>query len=1094
VDGKGIGRKYMSRKLQALSLLIILLLAGGYAWSMGQRMDIFVPVDALIADKKYSEAIDMLRNLLVSVPSRTSAIKDKIGSTQLLMADDLIRSQHYNEAIADLRLYWVENPEKADLAQRRIQKINLLREEYNKKAKELLAYMRDPQNRVAAGYNEEVAKRLDELDKLDRNNPDSKKTIIGLKETSTALVNQDRMKAAMSAGRSLLDSGEYVKAARAYLKEFDLFKAEFENAGYDDLTVQAVQASARRVLAAPDSYEAAQAALTKAVADLGSAFDSGLPDRVEAALPPARQALEDLRLLRESLFSTGESLARSYNAIPKEGKSPIEYQYLAYLDIFTRGRPDSFLSDKKPDSEKGKAEGVGGVLLSQTEAILDKLGKSAQASLDSAYAAAEGAYDGAAFGEASASFARASALVAPVSEVLDSWALVPETDFVPDLATIKAKIAAAAANKARVAQLGTLAAAGQRLSGLAADYGLAATAASSYIAHLDAATSLAEARTAIDGYRASIKTAEASLAAEGAAKPGLAAQAAAAASGLGDDRPNAVLASYVARLDKAIAAARSAETALAAARGGVEGDYIARELAARSAALDAAEARTAGSLSDRPDRAKAGYKDPSPSGAAIDLAAEEPKLNSLVSWIAGDLASMDTEGAAIVSDPAFASARARVGDLGQRAAVLMVRRAADLAAALDQKKSALTMLAAAKADMAAAQARLADAKNLVVQDKGKGTKSAAIQKDISDSRARLENSLAGVVNSSNLDFDPKTWDDFQALYAQVSADLALAKKNFVVNETFRLLGEGQTYYEQALFDLASESLNSAQELWRQDNDADQEQVKFWQNLVRQASDTNNKREVKQSDSLYFEIGGYLSEARRLFQQGDSLVKAGKPSDAASAFDAARQNISYVTRAFPLNAEAGLLTLQILKSTDADAYKKSLPRRIQEAVNLLATDSSSGYSRLADLYKMEPTYPGLQAALQKAEILVGKRRAPPTKQQLAAAASFVASAQKLLASGRADDRSKAETALNNALNNDPTDRTAHSLLRDIKTLQGSGGLTLKLADQAILDQATRSFASRQYNQARAQLSDLLADPAKRTREVLKLDADLKTLGY
>ena len=40
----------------------------------------------------------------------------------------------------------------------------------------------------------------------------------------------------------------------------------------------------------------------------------------------------------------------------------------------------------------------------------------------------------------------------------------------------------------------------------------------------------------------------------------------------------------------------------------------------------------------------------------------------------------------------------------------------------------------------------------------------------------------------------------------------------------------------------------------------------------------------------------------------------------------------------------------------------------------------------------------------------------------------------------------------------------------------------------------AFAARQYNQARDQLSQLLSDPGKRTRDVLKLDNDLKTLGY
>jgi len=397
--------------------------------------------------------------------------------------------------------------------------------------------------------------------------------------------------------------------------------------------------------------------------------------------------------------------------------------------------------------------------------------------------------------------------------------------------------------------------------------------------------------------------------------------------------------------------------------------------------------------------------------------------------------------------------------------------------------------------MDAAKSRLADVKALISQDKGKGARSTAIEKDFADSRDRLDNGLKEIVASSNQDFDPKPWDDFQQLYSQLSADLEQTKKGYVIDETFRRLAEGQTYYEQGLFDLAAESLNGAQDLWLEDNDSEQEQVKYWQNLVKQASDTNNKREVKQGDALYYEIGNYLSEARKLFLKGDGLMKTGRKADAAATFDEARQNIGYVTRAFPLNAEAGLLVLQILKSTDVEAYRKSLPRRIQEAVDLLATDASSGYSRIADLYKMEPGYPGLKATLENAEIKVGKRRAPPTKEELAKASSLVADAERLLKTGRKDDAARAETDLGAALTDDPANKRALSLLRDLKTLQGkTAGPALGAIDQAILDQATLSFAASKYNQARDQLSQLLSDPGKRTKDVLKLDNDLKTLGY
>jgi hypothetical protein len=1038
----------------------------------------------------------MLRELLVSDPRRTNDIKERIAKTQLLQADDEIDSQRYNEALYSLSVFWAQNPERADQAQLRVRKINQVREEYNTKAKELLGYMSVVTNRGDPDYTKEVSKRLQELDDLDRNNPDSKKTITSLKETSLALVNQDTMKSLMSTGRAMIDEGAYANAIREYLKGFDLFRPEFENAEYDSLTVQAVSSEARRVLALPDAYESAQARLTKAVTELEAAFESGVPTRVESVLPEAKAALEELRSFRETVFEAGKNLARYFDTIPKEGKSPVEYQYLAFLDIFIRGRPDSFGPDKKPAAEKGRPEGIGGALLAQTDLILDRLGALAQASVDAAYAEAERYYDAGSYAEARASFARTDALVGPAVYSLANWALVPPDDFVPDLADLRAKIEKAAAAAAVTERFGAIAAAGQRLSALTVSRISTEMESAAYVRLLDAVVPLADALAALEGYRGSIRALEASLEVEAAGKAALVSSPpAAGAASPGDERVSAAVNAYTARLDRAAAATFAAECAVAAARGGIQADYMQRELDVRTAALKAGEDLIVGKLSPRPERARAGYNDPMPTVAMAALEVELPKQAALAGWVAGELASMSAESPALAADPAFSAARVRIENLGKAAIELQTRRAADLARASGRKKAAETALSGAKKDMETAKARLADAKSLIVQDKGKGARAAAIKKGFADSRDRLDRGLNGIVESANQEFDAKSWDDFQGLYASLSADIGQTKKDYVINETFRLLGDGQTYYEQALFDLATESLTSAQDLWHEDNDTDQQQVKYWQNLVRQASDTNNKREVKQSDALYYEIGNYLSEARKYYIRGDGLMKAGRKPAAMTAFDAARQNISFITRAFPLNAEAGLLNLQILKSTDPEAYKRSLPRRIQEAVDLLATDGSAGYSRIADLYRMEPSYPGLKAYLEKAEIIVGKRRAPPNKQDQANAAALVADAGARLKTGRKDDAVRAEADLNAALVYEPSNKQALALLRDLKTLQGkTSGPSLGLADKVVLDQATRSFAARQYNQARDQLSQLLQDPGKRTRDVLKLDNDLKTLGY
>ena len=638
--------------------------------------------------------------------------------------------------------------------------------------------------------------------------------------------------------------------------------------------------------------------------------------------------------------------------------------------------------------------------------------------------------------------------------------------------------------------------AGGRLSDFVARYEKTGADAGAYVAKLDPALTLKDVRASMEGFRGSVQAIEAAIQAEAANRTAFSADVAAAAKTYGDDRPNTAFADYSARLDKAAAEARTAEFGIAAARGKIEADYIERELSARREAFSAAQALIAGSPSTRPDRT--GQSDPSPTQALRALDADSVRLSSLAAWIAGDLKTMGAEPPALLAEVDFAAARARVSALGDEAAKLQADHDAARAMAADKQKAAQAALASAHSALDTAKAKLAEAKAMVAQDK-QGAKTPAILKDFADASERLDAGAASARDSFSLDFVASAWDDFGKQSSQTSQDVAQTKKSYVINETFRLLLEGQTYYLQGIYDLASTSLNAAGDLWRQDNDTDLAQVKYWQNQVRQASDTNNKLDVPESNPLYYDISSYLSVARKLYLQGDALMKAGNKAEALGVFKEAQTNLNYVTSAFPLNEEAGFLKLQISKSTDPALYKLQLPRNIAEDRALLATDSATAYSRILQLSKMEPDNRELKTLLYQAEIDVGRRQAPPTKEALAFSAAHVAAAKKLIATGRTADAAQAEAELNLALDQnrgDPSNKDAINLLRDLQTLKGTrgAGLALGAADQAILDKSTAFYAAGQYNQARDMLDQLLADPNKKTQAVLKLDNDLKTKGY
>ncbi|MDP3176646.1 MAG: hypothetical protein Q8M76_02000, partial [Spirochaetaceae bacterium] len=589
-------------------------------------------------------------------------------------------------------------------------------------------------------------------------------------------------------------------------------------------------------------------------------------------------------------------------------------------------------------------------------------------------------------------------------------------------------------------------------------------------------------------YRSWIASLAASLTAERAGEPALAARALAASASLTEGRPDIPEIAYRGRLAAAASSVRKNEIAVIALRAGRDAAVVTREYSSRDSAIKKAQELIGGVASTIAERAKAGYLDPYPSEASVLLAAEEKAIADLQALARATLAAFAAEAADIRADASFEASRAAVDAALRGAEILQRTRATALARAAERRQIA-------EAAIRAASTLLAESRRLLVAADPTKAKPTALRQSLAESKAKLEDAFKKILESSNADFVLSRWEDYRGQYDQLNADLAQAKKDFVVVETFRLLTEGQRYFDQTLYEQAGEVLADAQAIWAEENDEDQPQVKYWLSLVKMASDTTNKREVRPSDALYYDISNYLSEARKQYSRGDTLMKAGRKTEAMQAFEAAKLSIKFITRAFPLNAEAGFLLLQIQKSTDPAAFSIRLPDEIQIARRMLDTNPQEGYSRIADLVRLEPTNATLKNLIIQAEIRVGKRNPPPTAQQIAQDASLISQAAQLLKTGRTADLDRAETLLNQATRLDPNNKNATPLLKDINTIKGkTKGPALGLADQAVLDQATRAYAASQYNQSRDLLNQLLADAAKKTREVLKLDADLRQLGY
>ncbi|MDA8426247.1 MAG: hypothetical protein M0Z80_08905 [Treponema sp.] len=862
----------------------------------------------------------------------------------------------------------------------------------------------------------------------------------------------------------------------------------------------------RGARATADSLRAGQgpfAALAPADQSLEAAFASGDTAAAEAALKPAQAALGDLAKARSDVIAAGLGLENLDKQLPKRRDgadvSYILYAYLSYADLFLRGRPEvadygrlDRLGDPRwrPPEERNKREGIAGAMLDEYASYLNGLQAAFEPQLGKAFSAGLAAIDGANWDGARADFDQAAKFSAPGLDMLDLWKLVYPPEAVAsldpeDTAVYDRK----KADYDRIKHLGMLAAGYSTLVEAVKATETVFAEAKVFMNGLPPDAPLDASLGTLDGFLTRFGEAEKGLIALSSETDGLTEQIARWLKAENADDPSAkAQKEYLRRIADLLARVRQEKIELIAFGARLQTGTADRELASAETAVRTAGDLIVGPLSAIPDRA--GLHDPSASRAATILAAEEKTIGDLEARIAKFLAGIDAESPEVRADPAVQALRAELAKAAAQAADLQKVRSAALAQALDHKQTA------AKA-LAAAGPLLADARRLLTASQAKGASPSEVRQDLDLSKARLASALARILDWSNRDFDLATWTEYyNNQYGKLKAERDKADDNYVLNETFTLLDQGQRYYNQQLYDQAGEALDSAQSIWMSRHSQEQPQVRYWQNFVKMAQDTNNKREVKPSDPLYYDISNYLSQARTQYVRGSDLLQKGDKTAAAAAFDAARQNISYVTRAFPLNAEAGLLTLQILKATDQAAYLQSLPSRIQAARDLLATDPQTAYSRIADLAKMESGDASIQSLLKEAEIKTGRRPPEPTREQIARASALVAQAENLMKTGRSSDNAQASDLLNQAYALDPRNPRVFADIKYLTVLSGRGGQAgpgLNPADQALLDTATSQYASGQYNQARDTLNRLL-QAGKMTRDVVKLDQNLKQLGY
>jgi hypothetical protein len=185
----------------------------------------------------------------------------------LSRADALIKEKNYNEAIQVLASYIREHPDDFNRAQQRLQRIVRIREAYNSLTNELLDTLTaNPDD------TEKILELIANLEILESsNNPQVRLFIARVREVAQFASNRNRLMRIFEAGRVQTGAGQYQQALQTYAGGLDIYRDEFFAAGYGEIIENRVRGEIAGVLRGIGAFPAVMDPLNDAAAELNQA-------------------------------------------------------------------------------------------------------------------------------------------------------------------------------------------------------------------------------------------------------------------------------------------------------------------------------------------------------------------------------------------------------------------------------------------------------------------------------------------------------------------------------------------------------------------------------------------------------------------------------------------------------------------------------------------------------------------------------------------------------------------------------------------------------------------------------------------------------
>jgi len=942
----------------------------------------------------------------------------------LLRADALISGREYEQAIMVLSDFARRNPEKFDLAQRRLRRIYKLRDDFNRTADELIQILlNDPEN------DEKILELTRHLYTLEKeSSPLIANYLSSTREIAQFNVNRNRLLSILERSREFLEKGECNSAVLVYAEGMDIMRDEFFTAGYGVSIENEVRRETERMNAVIASFQQTSSQMGIISADMIRALNGGDIARINEITGRLTPAMDRFIALKRELYTVEIAFIRILNQIRINDPEMIDRNHLSFMQILLHGRYEDFTHTHEGilgSFDTYWNNSIGGITAAITQFIKNANSASLAAFNSGNYQSAISSLD------RTENYTNLSPLYFERHRQLFSGSTaqtvnlfannILRNDIVPYL-----EIRSISAANASLLQASN--------SGLNMNINRSARTLNE---ELQTRNGIIAMQNTISGIRTNASQINAQISIYHNA---------------------AYITDALSAIEKLSSSLTAEELQSAQRYYTIAHNNIQQSLASRRSELEKSrnflngESRT------------------SANGIITIFRYPAEALGELTAMLAA--VNLDIQNGGAVMDQhrsetaAFSSNSAITASRGGQQNVLNELN--------NVRSQGLALAETARSRSTQAEAYRQDGERLLREAQ------SAFQRQSYDlARERIQRASDRFNDSLEIQESTAIRQIRDTQLINLGQQINLAENENIIIEVRNLVNAARTSYFNGDFQQAEDSLTRARNRWRLTNPDENEEIIYWMGIVRTAMSANSGRIIPATAPLYAEMSQLLSLAQRNFEDGVRHVNSGQRALGIAKFDEARQLTREVRLMFPVNQEAGILELRIEQFLDPAAFNASFEQRLRNAVAGTRARSIEAFADLQNLAELNPRYPNMRSILTQAEISMGYRPPPPNPANIARSRELTTAASRIVESNTRAQYEVALAQLNEAITLNP-ENTEATRVRDrlLSRMSVPGNLVLSSEDEADYQRALRELQAGNNLVALTLVERLMQNPSNR----------------